>query len=203
MRNSLHMMALLCLSFIGQQGLDVVKGINTAAEEKQMNQMMVEMLAESELDLKAFMYIKHGKSGDKSEEYVQEDDEEEDDDEEEESPHHPDSSQLIGRDKDGKFRNHENYLQLKNRINEQEAHHKRMFDAINERLTDDTFTQQSIKMRGADDDAADKGDEKAADKEKAAGGKEAEAASKSSSSPDGMTEADVKCYEKRFSDLGK
>lgn len=148
---------------------------------------MVDMLAESELDLKAFMYIKHGKTGDKSEEYVQEDDEEEDDDEEEESPHHPDSSQLIGRDKDGKFRNHENYLQLKNRINEQEAHHQRMFDAINERLTDDTFIQQSIKMRGGDDDA-DKEDDKAddkADKDKAAG-KEAEGA-KSSTSPDGMT----------------
>lgn len=165
-----------------------------------MNQMMVDMLAESELDLKAFMYIKHGKSGDKSEEYVQEDDEEEDDDEEEENPHHPDSSQLIGRDKDGKFRNHENYLQLKNRINEQEAHHKRMFDAINERLTDDTFIQQSIKMRGGDDDA-DKEDDKAADKDKATG-KEAEG-TKSSNSPDGMTDADVKCYEKRFSDLGK
>jgi len=63
-----------------------------------MNQLIVDMLAESELDLKAFTYIKHTKTGDKEEEYVQEEDEEDDDDEEEESPHHPDSTQLIGRD---------------------------------------------------------------------------------------------------------
>lgn len=58
----------------------------------------------------------HKKSGEADEEYVQEDDDEEDDAEDAKPPSN--SMTLIGRDKDGKFKHHENYLQLKNRINE-------------------------------------------------------------------------------------
>jgi len=101
---------------------------------------------------------------------------------------------LIGRDKDGKFKHHENYLQLKNKINEQEKSHQKMFDTINEKLNDETFLQQAmnIKMNAGNSAAgADAG----------AAGAEA-IPDKSSKAPDGMTEKDEKCYEHRFSDLG-
>ena len=78
---------------------------------------MAEMLAGSELDMKNFMYVHNKKSGEVDEEYVQEDDDDEEDDDEEVKPP-TNSMTLIGRDKDGKFKNHESYLKLKNKINE-------------------------------------------------------------------------------------
>jgi hypothetical protein len=53
---------------------------------------------------------------------------------------------LIGRDAEGKFKHHENYLQLKDKINEQEKGHQKMFDTINEKLNDQTFLQQAMKV---------------------------------------------------------
>jgi len=85
-----------------------------------------------------------------------------------------------------------------------------MFDAINERLTDDTFIQQSIKMR--DDSGAATG--AAATAAAAAGSADTGSAtgalatgavdpnSRSSTADGGMTDADAKCYEGRFTDIG-
>lgn len=87
------------------------------------------------------MYIRNNqkKAGDADEEYVQATDDDDDDDEEEVKPP-TDSMTLIGRDKEGKFmHHHDNYLKLKNRINEQEKGHQGMFDSINEKLNDATF----------------------------------------------------------------
>jgi len=87
------------------------------------------MLSSSQLDMKNFMYIKnnhqHRKSGDADEEYVQEEDDEEGEEEDEKVEIKPptNSMTLIGRDKDGKFKHHDNYLKLKNKINEQEKGH--------------------------------------------------------------------------------
>ena len=160
---------------------------------------MADLLAESELDLKNFLYIKskHKKAGEADEEYVQED--EDNDDEEEEKDVKPPSQTmtLIGRDKDGKFKHHENYIQLKNKINEQEKSHQKMFDSINEKLNDETFLQQAMNTKGGPDNAA--GAAATSDAAGAAGSETA--SSKSSKAPDGMTEADEKCYETRFGDL--
>lgn len=153
---------------------------------------MADMLAESELDLKNFMYIKQKKSGEADEEYVQED---EDDDDDEEIDIKPPSSTmtLIGRDKDGKFKHHENYIQLKNKINEQEKSHQKMFDTINEKLNDETFLQQAMNTRVADGGASNSAASTAGDGDSIS--------NKSSKAPDGMTEKDEKCYESRFGDL--
>lgn len=158
---------------------------------------MADMLAESELDLKNFLYIKHKKSGEVDEEYVQED-EDEDDDEDEKDVRPPSSTMtLIGRDKDGKFKHHENYIQLKNKINEQEKSHQKMFDTINEKLNDETFLQQAMNTKTSDPAAVAIGAGDAA----GAGGAAEVISNKSSKAPDGMTEKDEKCYEGRFADL--
>lgn len=39
------------------------------------------------------------------------------------------------------FNNHQNYMKLRNKINEQENSHSEMFDTINKKLTDHTFIQ--------------------------------------------------------------
>jgi len=46
----------------------------------------------------------------------------------------PSDVQLIGRDKSGKFKNHEQFLKLRNRINEQESVHNSMFKSISDKL---------------------------------------------------------------------
>ena len=99
---------------------------------------MADMLSGSELDLKNFLYIKtkHKKSGEADEEYVQEDEDNDDDEEEKDDKPPSNTMTLVGRDKDGKFKHHENYLQLKDKINEQEKSHQKMFDTINEKLND-------------------------------------------------------------------
>ena len=45
-----------------------------------------------------------------------------------------DQTKLIGRDKKGMFKNHKNFVRLRNKINEQESGHQKMFDGINEKL---------------------------------------------------------------------
>jgi hypothetical protein len=121
---------------------------------------LAQMLSSAQLDMKNFMYIrnKHKKSGDADEEYVQEDeDDEEEDDEQVEVRPPTNSMTLIGRDKDGKFKHHENYLKLKNKINEQEKGHQKMFDSINQKLNDETFLQQAMNSGAKDDQQGPQG----------------------------------------------
>ena len=115
---------------------------------------LAEMLSSSELDMKSFMYIrdKHRKSGDVDEEYVQEEEDEDDEDDEQIEVKPPTNSMtLIGRDKEGKFKHHENYLKLKNKINEQEKGHQSMFDSINQKLNDNSFLQQAMSTGAKDE----------------------------------------------------
>jgi hypothetical protein len=70
---------------------------------------MADSLADAELDLKSYMFVKHMKSGDIEEAFVQEEEEQKDDDEADDGPRN-NSMTLIGRDKEGKFKHHENYL---------------------------------------------------------------------------------------------
>lgn len=46
---------------------------------------------------------------------------------------------LNGRDKKGMYKNHKNYVNLRNKINQQENGHQQMFDSINEKLSDRSF----------------------------------------------------------------
>jgi hypothetical protein len=111
---------------------------------------LAQMLSSAQLDMKNYMYIrqkhksKNGQSGDADEEYVQEDEDDEEDDDQVELKPPSDTMTLIGRDKDGKFKHHENYLKLKNKINLQEQGHQKMFDSINKKLNDETFLQQAM-----------------------------------------------------------
>ena len=50
---------------------------------------------------------------------------------------------LNGRDKNGMYKNHKNYVNLRNKINEQESGHKEMFDSINDKLSDGNFIQSA------------------------------------------------------------
>lgn len=59
-----------------------------------------------------------------------------------------------------------------------------MFDHINERLSDSSFVQQAIEMHAKVDEATT-----------------GAANTVSSKSDAGMSDADVQCYEKRYSDL--
>ena len=57
-----------------------------------------------------------------------------------------------GRDRNGMFKNHKNFVRMRNKINDQEEKHQRMFDTINKKLTDDNFIAQASAMtvtRGA------------------------------------------------------
>jgi hypothetical protein len=67
---------------------------------------------------------------------------------EEASADKPSTERVYGRDKNGQYRNHSNYVQLRNKINSQEMAHGSMFDGINARLSDDTFLQQAITAHG-------------------------------------------------------
>lgn len=51
---------------------------------------------------------------------------------------------MNGRDKNGMYKNHKNYVNLRNKINEQESGHQKMFDSINEKLSDRNFIQAAI-----------------------------------------------------------
>lgn len=46
---------------------------------------------------------------------------------------------MNGRDKNGMYKNHKSYVNLRNKINEQESGHQKMFDSINEKLSDRNF----------------------------------------------------------------
>jgi rubrerythrin len=94
-------------------------------------------------------------------------------------------------------------LKLKNKINEQEKGHQKMFDSINEKLNDETFLQQAMNSGTKDDEKTQPTQGTTAPTDATAVNTTAsEPMSKlSSKAPDGMTEADEKCYEARYGDL--
>lgn len=44
------------------------------------------------------------------------------------------------------FKNHKNFVMMRNKINDQESKHQSMFDTINKKLADDNFISQAITM---------------------------------------------------------
>jgi len=44
------------------------------------------------------------------------------------------------------FKNHQHYMKLRNKINEQENSHSEMFDTITKKLTDHNFIQSAIEL---------------------------------------------------------
>ena len=206
--------SILCL--LSAASVDAMEiNINSKLSTTSKVLQLAQMLSSSELDMKNFMYIRNKgqHSGDGDEEYVQEEEDEDDEEEEQVEIKPPTNSMtLIGRDKDGKFKHHENYLKLKNKINEQEKGHQSMFDSINQKLNDETFLQQAMNSNARDDSAGKvtpttssvQSAIQAADPTAVDAKAGAEAISKlSSKAPDGMTEADEKCYEARYGDLEK
>ena len=59
-----------------------------------------------------------------------------------------DNKRVFGRDKNGQYKNHANFVKLRNKINSQELKHDQMFENINRRLNDNTFLQQAIEAAG-------------------------------------------------------
>jgi len=106
-------------------------------------------------------------------------------------------SKLIGRDKNGLFKNHQSFVKLRNKINEQENAHSEMFQSINEKLQDKNFLEQAIEMSTDQktEVAASVHGKPAADADKAGKG------AVSSKAPGGMSDADVACYTGKYSDV--
>jgi hypothetical protein len=50
----------------------------------------------------------------------------------------------LGRDSHGHFRNHKHFLQLQEKINEQESKHQPMFESIMRKLSDKNFLEQAL-----------------------------------------------------------
>jgi len=44
------------------------------------------------------------------------------------------------------FKNHQNFLKLRNKINEQETQHADMFQSINDKLQDKNFLEQAAQI---------------------------------------------------------
>jgi hypothetical protein len=87
-------------------------------------------------------------------------------------------------------------MKLRNKINEQENSHSEMFDTITKKLTDHSFIQSAIELSSeVEGKSASKTKTKSKGKTPQVGN------SVSSSSEAGMSDADVKCYESKFSDL--
>jgi len=98
--------------------------INTEALSSNANANMAKAIAGSDLDLK---------------EFATKEDEEEEDNSKDKSD---EETQLIknhGRDSNGMFKNHKNFVMMRNKINDQESKHQSMFDTINKKLADDNF----------------------------------------------------------------
>jgi len=94
---------------------------NTKVKSANTNANMAKALAHADLDLKEFS--------------TKEEEEEEDNTKDEE--------QVLlknhGRDRNGMFKNHKNFVMMRNKINDQESKHQNMFDTINKKLADDNF----------------------------------------------------------------
>ena len=67
----------------------------------------------------------------------------EDDDEEDNTKDKSEEDNTLsknhGRDRNGMFKNHKNFVMMRNKINDQESKHQNMFDTINKKLADDNF----------------------------------------------------------------
>lgn len=80
-----------------------------------------------------------------------EDEDEESDDEDSDSDEKPDNAQnaelrVFGRDKNGMYKNHDKYLMLRNKINEQEKTHEEMFENITKKLKETSFVGSEMQQ---------------------------------------------------------
>jgi hypothetical protein len=85
---------------------------------------MANAIAKSDLDLK---------------EFNTKDDDDEEDDSKDKSEEDQQLMKNHGRDRNGMFKNHKNFVMMRNKINDQESKHQSMFDTINKKLADDNF----------------------------------------------------------------
>lgn len=96
---------------------------NTKVKSANTNANMAKALAHTDLDLKEFSTSTK--------------------EEEEEEDNTKDEEQVLlknhGRDRNGMFKNHKNFVMMRNKINDQESKHQNMFDTINKKLADDNF----------------------------------------------------------------
>jgi hypothetical protein len=109
------------IALIALLGASQASEASTNTVAKSNNANMAASLVKADLDLKEFV--------------TKEDEEEEDNNQEE-------SQVLIknhGRDRNGMFKNHKNFVMMRNKINDQESKHQSMFDTINKKLADDNF----------------------------------------------------------------
>lgn len=146
------------------------QGEKAVAEGKSQGQSLIEALATTDLDMSSFQGLigqveikskqkNKDEEGDKEEgsegEHEQEDsenkeeeseDSKKDSDSKEDSKKKDDDSEqrTHGRDKNGMYKNHQNYVKLRNKINEEESGHQQMFDSITEKLSDRNFIQSAI-----------------------------------------------------------
>ena len=120
---------------------------------------LVEQTLASELDLSEYALDKGDDQEEEAEDGDEEEDEEEGSDEEEEEAPEEDKKIKVssaapnataatnslnhGRDAHGMFKNHPNYVKLRNKMNSQEIKHSGMFELINQKLVDQEFFKKA------------------------------------------------------------
>mmetsp|Transcript_37177 Transcript_37177/g.57063 ORF Transcript_37177/g.57063 Transcript_37177/m.57063 type:complete len:268 (+) Transcript_37177:46-849(+) len=178
---------------------DEAQAANTGIET------LVESTLATELDLKEFA-VDHGKEDDEESEDEEEGSDEEGEEEEEDNEPEPKekvhtktapsknstvaSNLNHGRDAHGMFKNHPNYVHLRNKMNSQEQKHQQMFDVINEKLVDQDFFKKATHGHEPQNKTA------------IAHHHHMSAVQKNSTeSPLGMNDEDAKCYAERYKDL--
>jgi|TARA_B110000285_G_scaffold233495_1_gene307453 hypothetical protein len=72
-------------------------------------------------------------------EFATKEDDDEEDNTKDKSEEDNTLSKNHGRDRNGMFKNHKNFVMMRNKINDQESKHQSMFDTINKKLADDNF----------------------------------------------------------------
>ena len=191
---------------IGYSQFIEIESVNAAEVDlsgKAAADNMITLLTKSELNLDAFAIQEQKTVSEEEEESESESDEDEQKPEEPKLPG-PKNSKLIGRDENGMFKNHQNFVKLRNKINQQESEHQKMFDSINDKLNDHSFIEQAAKIT-IDEKMENKAAASVQTKTELKSNATAQTTKKddkvSSKSEAGMSEADVACYTSKYSDV--
>lgn len=136
----MHMLTLLLL---GVNGIEMSSDLIEASKSKSL----IESLINSEIKDSIFEDDEEEADDTANSQTDEEGDDEDSESEEAEEPEHQanvqtkteSTARVFGRNKQGLYNNHQNYMMLRNKVNEAESGHQEMFDQISERLQDSNF----------------------------------------------------------------
>ena len=119
---------------LGLSSVDETKANKMSLSTFSKSDQMANLLNSAELNLDEFVKDEEDSDDDKSakdETHVELNEEE------------AELAKNHGRDKNGMFKNHRNFVKMRNKINDQESKHQHMFDTIQKKLTDENFISQA------------------------------------------------------------